>query len=499
MKQNILSFFIALMAGFALVSCSSEDTPEEVVGITAGTLTPSGSTINYTVSPTAALELVCNDVAWDVTDAALEASVLKVTPTPGATVTVNGEQGTNNTFTVNVLTPVTLTVKGSSGKTVVYTLKVSRKQTADQGLTLKASAANGLPDVINWMDVTLFKGLFYAYVVSTSDGSNNQKQEHYRLFTSKDALNWTETAYTVDVPNEVIGGEGSHFAVLGDKLFLIGGARTMGTDKYGNAPETDQGWTGTVPAVKKWRAFVTTDGVSFRSLESVTKIMKNGSEVAANQLSAYNNPYASVAVFNGKIFVRGGYAFAFGMAQTSLNYLSSADGINWEVINAVDNAGASVKELPTLGFAFYTFGNKLWIAGGFRNYIGSSTGLNKAVWSSTDGVTWNKEVEQNAAFDNLYQMSYAATDKMVLLFGGETYNSDKTRTLGTQAFKSTDGKTFTPMSVPSTFVGARWAATAITGQAVWFFGGYPNLTSGNYGNPGISDRFVGNIWNAPNQ
>ncbi|MDY4038376.1 MAG: hypothetical protein SOY49_02980 [Prevotella sp.] len=481
-------------AGVVMSSCSSDD-DEPVVGIQSGTITPLGSSVSYTLSPkaTGVLENTTDSVAWDATDAVLSEATLKVTPTLNATVTYNGQPVGADGVVVNANAPINLTVTGE-GRTVAYTVNVVRAKSPAEGFVKKASAFNGLPAGIVWMDVTVFKDKFYAYVVSTKidDAAANKTSEAYQLFRSNDGITWSEVDYKVDVDKEVLGGEGARIFVFKDKLYVYGGSRLRGTDKYGNGPELD--W-GIMQSVKSWRMYCSSDGENFLSLLSTTKITDKGEAVADWGMASYNTPYASVAVLNGRLFIQGGYMYAMGQAQSGQKFISTTDGVNWTTVNPTTPAGESLY-LPSMAPKMFAFKGKLWLIGGVNGFIDSDSDKgNKKIYSSTDGQTWKVEAETVSAFSNLYQASVVANDKVAYLFGGESF-LDGTRMLSKAVYRSYDGVTWEKIDMPAAFTGARYSAVATMGQAAWFFGGYNSVSTGYYAVPGTKDTYGTDTWNA---
>ena len=493
-------FIVALAcAGIVFSSCSKEE-EEPVVGIVSGSITPLGSSITYKLEPRGAgvLENTNDSVAWDVTDVALSEATVKLDPTLDATVFYNNQPIGAQGVMINATAGASFTVKGSSGKTMVYTLNIVRAKGAEMGFKKKASVFNGLPSKISWMDVTVFKGKFYALVISTKAAtgkSPDDTEELYQLFNSVDGLAWVEVPYTVTGAKDVIGGEGARLVTFKDKLYVLGGMRTLGKDKFGNPAELEDGWTGPSPVIKQWRSYVSTDGTSFEALLSKTKIKKNGKEVAEEAMYAYNNPYATVTPFGDKLYVHGGYTIGFGMMQGSSNTLSTSDGINWEVLTTTVADDAKLT-IPTIGTNMFAFKDKLYMIGGFSSYI-SPKNMKNGVFSSTDGTTWKVVAEDVDGFKNLYQSKAVVNNNIIYLFGGETLGEDgKTRGPSNFVYRSTDAIHWTPLVVPKSFTGTRCASSALMGQAVWFFGGYNTVSQGYYAEPTVNDIYGSDTWNA---
>nr|WP_314754890.1 hypothetical protein [uncultured Prevotella sp.] len=499
--MNLKNLFILTLAcaGIAFASCSKEK-EEPIVGIVSGSITPFGSSVAYKLEPKGAgvLENTNDSVAWDVTDAALSEATVKLDPTLDATVLYNNQPVGPQGVVVNTTSNISFTVKGSSGKTMAYTLNVVRAKSSEIGFTKKASSFNGLPSKFVWMDVTAFKGKFYALVISTkstASKSPDTTEELYQLFNSVDGLAWSEVPYTVTGANDVIGGEGARLVTFKDKLYVLGGMRTLGKDKFGNPAELENGWFGPSPVIKQWRSYVSTDGTNFQALLSKTKIKKNGEEINPENMYVYNNPYATLTTFGDKLYVHGGYTIGFGMIQGANNTLSTSDGMNWEVLTTtvVDEAKLTI---PTIGTNLFVFKNKLYMVGGFSSYIDPKN-MKNGVFSSTDGTTWKLEAETVEGFKNLYQSKVVVNNNIIYLFGGETLGADgETRLLSNFVYRSTDAIHWTPISVPKSFIGTRYVSSAIMGQAVWFFGGYNSLSSGHYAAPTVNDIYGSDTWNA---
>ena len=77
-----------------------------------------------------------DSVAWDVTDVALSEATVKLDPTLDATVFYNNQPVGAQGVMINATAGASFTVKGSSGKTMVYTLNIVRAKGAEMGLSL---------------------------------------------------------------------------------------------------------------------------------------------------------------------------------------------------------------------------------------------------------------------------------------------------------------------------------------------------------------------------
>lgn len=488
-----LKYFWMLAAAVVLgFTACSDDEEEAAVGLTAGSITPAGSSVTYQLK--SAVEGMMDNkddsVAWDVTDAALAEALLKVTPTLDATVSYNGTEITSEGVVVNANSPITVVVTNGK-KTVNYTVNVYRAQTAAEGIIKKAtlSATN-----VVWRDYTYWKGKFWTYVVTNTitNAETGDAKEVYLLMNSTDGVTWTDVDYKVtNVENEVIGGEGARLLVYNDKLYLLTGQRTLGTDKFGNAAEVEDGWFGPSPFIAKWRVFVSDDGENFSSLEDGAQVLIEG-EPTANIL-AYNAPFVNVFTLNGSMFMQGGYTYGFGMQQMGRNIISSKDGKTWTRISPVDGDGANFA-VPN-DAAYFMLGNKLYLVGGYRNYIDLSF-INSTVYTTTDGTTWTIAADMAEGIPALYQARAVSNGEVVYLFGGEQIVEDgETRVANNKVFRSTDGVKWTEVEVPAAYAGTRYPSVLLVGNVVWLFDGDASVSQGYWPAPQSSDEYPGNIWN----
>ena len=499
MKKFQTMIMLALAAG-AFVSCSdSDDDKTPVVGITSVSVTPAGSAKAYTCvidQNTLKIENTNDSVEWDVMDANLKQAAILATGTLGTDVYI-GTERVNTMTGIDVTSAVSLTVKDEKGNSKTYTLNVVKAKTANGAdMVNKSSAFQGFPTGLLDYDMCVFNGKIYAITTSL-----NGETENYQLFSSEDGIKWNEIDYKTDragvsLPEGqkgyVIGGEGARLAVFNGRMYVVGGARTFGADKYGNPADVSDGWNGPAKDIPTLQLFSTADGETFRC-DSVGATVKDekGNIVPFSYMNGTNY---NVTVKDGKMYVKGGFYYGFGMLQGKRLYASTTDGKNWEFITPTsDDEDCDVAR--RLADEFFTFNGKMWCLTGFTNFIGAENFLRTGVYSSTDGTTWKKEGELTG-MPALYHAKAIVCDNVVYMVGGETVGEDgKTPVVSSKIYRSTDCVNWTEVEVPGTFLARRNAAGVAFGNVAWIFGGINTPTTGNYGAPlGDTDTPLTDSW-----
>lgn len=501
-EKGLKNAFLFLGAAlcFSLAACSDDEeggAGGTAVGITAATVTPAGGQeYKCVVSQDAmTIENTSDSVDWDVSDAALIQATVKVTATLGCTVSCNGQEVPAEGVVADVTVPVTFSVSNASGERRDYTLKVVRATTASgEAMVRKGTSFNGFPTgILDW-DMAYFQGKFYAMVTSLAG-----EQEKYQLFTSGDGLNWQEVVYQtstagVTLPEGqdgyVIGGEGARLVTFKERLYVLGGARTKGADKYGNESEMENGWTGPSPSLNEWRSYSTADGMTFECDTVGMTYYSMGGQPTPSFLLACTG--MSVAELNGKLYMKSVYKPVFGTWQSGQVYAFTEDGKDWTGITPMSIEDSK----PIAGIlcdAFFSFKGKLWTVGGFTNFMDASN-MTNAVYSSPDGENWTKEADLPEGMTNMFGMKAVAGEDVVYLFGGETCTAEGNDFAAQQIWRSADGVNWEAVAVPSNFTPRRNARGVLQGRTAWLFGGNTTPASGNYAYPADGDTYVYDTW-----
>ena len=179
-------------------------------------------------------------------------------------------------------------------------------------------------------------------------------------------------------------------------------------------------------------------------------------------------------VFNGKIWVMGGYDVDFNELN---DVWSSPDGSTWTQVDAAADWKARFSHTSVV------FDSKIWVMGGQRGF--ELLTLYNDVWSSTDGSTWT-QVDAVADWKARSSHTSVVFDSKIWVMGG--YDGTGTDYFN-DVWSSTDGSTWTestpPENAPKDTTGedanwweAREDHTSVVfdpdgkGKKIWVMGGH---------------------------
>lgn len=480
MRKNIYYALLGVLGGASLFACSDDEDVAPLVALKEARLTPAEQTISVSIVPENAYSLEANNaadsVAFDVPHEALQQATLELTTTVGVGIEsyYNGEL-VQGPIVVDATKPVPIEVRGY-GQSKHYTLRVYQEQVNKVGEEPRLKSTDmrkaGLnPNAYDY-DMILFNDKFYA--VTTSLNAETKLAE-YQLYTSDNGIMWDEVPYTCkdkDGKDVTVGGRGARLAVANGRLYVLGGGRYDGTDKYGYGPELSWG----TPTISNWRSFSTEDGSTFK-VDTIGIGYAKQENGTLKRRTPTPMAYPVVTSYQDVLYITGGFnSQAFGMWQSGNQFACSKDGVNWD--NVTTN-GAVLSNLKHC--AYFNFQGKLWVLGGFANFC-SESNMNTKIYSTTNGVDWTLETDA-PAFGTLSGMGVAATDKAVYLFGGETFVEGK-RTISTKVYRSEDGKNWEEVAtISEKYVSRRSPRVVVKDGVAYIFGGYQEPTSDSYGYP----------------
>lgn len=485
MRKNLYLGLISLLCLFSLMACSDDDNYTPVVALKEVKITPKGQAISISLinENINAIELnnASDSIAFDVPTESIQQSVIDVTTTIGVGIEVyyKGELVQNGNTIVDATQPIQLEVRGYN-QSHWYTLHVYQEQEFREGEEPRLKSSDMRKAGINAnaydYDVIVFKNRFYAIVSSLRDESTSD----YQLYASDNGIIWEEVQYNcVDVNNApvTIGGRGARLAIANNRMYVLGGGRYDGSDKYGYGPEM----SGTSAKVSNWRSFSTDDGINFKVDTIGIKYVQSGSTLKRRIPTPTS--YPNVTSYKNKLYYSGGFSSQFfGMWQSTNQFYASEDGKNWDSVSPAGGVVLSnVKEC-----AYFVFKGKLWLLGGFTNFI-SKSNIRSLIYSTEDGINWTLETD-SPAFGKLSGMKVAATDDVVYLFGGEYFSEDGKRVLSDKIYRSTDAVHWEVVPVISDKYTPRRASRVVVKDGVaYIFGGMQNPSSDNYCYPVDAD------------
>jgi len=487
--KRLSNFFVALALislPIAIFSCKDEK-DDETIGLTSLKLVLSGGkSYDFVLNQTANTAVNSQDsLPSNTPDALLQTATVQYTTTLGAELYYSGAK-VETTTEIDFTGAVTLEVKkGSVNRTyTVSVVKATQDKSATEGEKLTSDVRlSGFPQKAIRYEVVYFNDKFYAAVVSY-DATDDKS--FYEIYSSVDGTQWTKVNTT---PNS-IGGVESRLVVFKDRLHLLSGGRFWGTDENGVPAEAVEDWSGAiVPRIAAYRAWSSADGVSWESDTTGVDPAKFPRLTTTMNGFAYNT-----VVFKDQLWIYAGQAISYGQSQTTTHLFSSTDGKEWtNIITQLSIEGLTIPTLfPSSKAAFFVFKDKLYMLGGHSNFIGYDN-VSSKVYSSEDGLVWTVESVETA-IGKIYGASVVTDGDVLYLFGGETIDSEGTKTLSNKVYRSTNAIDWEEVSIASAYEARRNPSVAVVNNTAWVFGGIKSITSGNYGAPEKNDELLFDVW-----
>ncbi len=167
----------------------------------------------------------------------------------------------------------------------------------------------------------------------------------------------------------------------------------------------------------------------------------------------------ATVVFKNKLWVIGGSPYT---RPATRDIWSSPDGKAWERVT--DSAAC----LPRQGHTALVFKDRLWVIAGATPKGGSVFYSRSDVWSSSDGVTWEKATDSAAFPTRVYHASSVFNGKMWVLGGEDTRKVAKNHG---DAWYSEDGSTWT-LANASAFSPRAFLKSVVFQNKIWVLGGH---------------------------
>jgi len=470
MKKNLIYGFIAILS-IGFWSCDDDENYDPAVGILEVSATPQHNAIGYTYQinqGSLTIDNTNDPVVFDVNKKELEQATLSVKTTLGIGLEVyyNGMPLHDGKIVGDISQPGKLEIRGY-GQNKTYTLNTTQATHIPEGenVILKSTdmRSMGIPSTTKSFQATYFNDKFYCFTTS-SDGETAE----YGLYTSDNGVQWEPATYGPDAV-QAVGGENATLAQWNNRLYVLGGGRTSGPDKWGNEAESFWG----LPDCVYWRSHSTADGSTFRcDTVGVTGTWRGNT----NTMLPSPSSQANIAVLGNKMYLKSAYRVSFYTWQGTSEFKETTDGTNWSNVT-ITTEGVDVKR--RLGDAFFSFKGKLWCIGGFTSWINPP--MLSSIYSSSDGSNWSLEAEETPLGKMWGMKVVTYNDEVAYLIGGEYFNENKERTLSDKIYRSTDGVHWEAIETGSKYKARRNPQIAVKDGYAYIFGGFTEPSSGNYG------------------
>ena len=480
MKATKLFAFLLLafktIAG--LSSCSDDDDDKLVSGVLSLSMKlEDGTGVDFYVDQTSnsidnrysQLGKYISDEEW------AQMEVVSINKTINTSIQYKGVEVMTGTI-VDFSNEVTFTaINGTNVK--AYTLKVlvsEEESTNAQGVLITSDmTAGGLPAFLDF-DVAYFNDKFYMIGFTTPTDSTSK----YEIYSSENARSWSK----VETNIKSVGGLGAKLVAYNNKLYVIGGTKSWGTDEEGNEQEIMNNWGVVGPYIQARRIWSSTDG-------STWDVVENNIYSSENRVHKFYD--SNTIVFDNTLYSFNGFDYSYGMGQPKRNYRLSID-INGSII---DSVSINIPD-QHLSSGLYSVDNKLFMAGGFKNFISATMGLSSIISSVDNGVTWEVETEESG-IPAMWGQKVVSGNGLLYMIGGEYFDESGSKTLSNVIYSSEDGINWTALSedkaMPETYQGRQSVSVVVVKGDAYIFGGR-KLTTNTYGGKTINEEMLYDVW-----
>jgi hypothetical protein len=192
------------------------------------------------------------------------------------------------------------------------------------------------------------------------------------------------------------------------------------------------------------------------------------------QTAAFKHSDLSTAlVFKDKMWLMGGWhGGRLKHASPSNAVWSSTDGVTWKEVTKV--AGWS----PRLGTAGVVFQDKMWLLGGVHHmHYGKDSDLKSDVWYSEDGANWKQATAKAPWAPRAYHAA-VVHDGKIWVYGGGNYLP--TYAARNDVWSSSDGVNWNQELEKAPWPPRIWFSGAVYRNRMWVLGGWTDKPSKNW-------------------
>lgn len=178
--------------------------------------------------------------------------------------------------------------------------------------------------------------------------------------------------------------------------------------------------------------------------------------------------------FNNRMWIMGGWTNGRleGHGATS-EVWSSINGADWKL--ETEKAAWS----PRIAAGIVEFKGRMWILGGTENYyFGDNHSLRNDVWSSVDGVQWRQEIEHAPWSPRAYHQAVVLGDRIWVLGGGNYVPEYHAKN---DVWSSTDGVHWERATEQAAWSPRLWFSAVTYRDQMWVLGGWSNNPAKNHG------------------
>jgi hypothetical protein len=204
-------------------------------------------------------------------------------------------------------------------------------------------------------------------------------------------------------------------------------------------------------------------------------------ELETKQAEWTDSDVSASLVFKNYAWLLGGWKGGrLPGAKSSNEVWRSADGKTWEmVVNAPWTA--------RLGTSAVVFRDRLWILGGIEEYHkGNASSLKNDVWSSPDGISWERHLEHAPWDPRAFHAAFVFKDRLWLVGGG---NYTPGFFAMNDVWNTSDGIHWERVSESAPWSPRIWFSSAVYRDVMWVLGGwvapYQNLGDVWYSTDGL--------------
>ena len=246
--------------------------------------------------------------------------------------------------------------------------------------------------------------------------------------------------------------DGAGALVFKDKMWLIGGWNP-GDKKH-------------FPRITNNEVWNTSDGVGW-NLVKPNSFLDRNFDAASDWEGRHTGGYV---VYKDKMWLVGGDA---NLGHYQNDVWNSADGKNWNYVNKKRD----VPWGPRMLHYTLVFKDKIWVMGGqtLPSFAPSKEIFYRDIWNTTDGVNWTKIKPQESYWTTRGMISGSVVfKKRMWILGGGTYDTPKTPTRNyyNDVWSSEDGVEWQRHVESAPWYPRQYHSVAVFDDRMWVLGGY---------------------------